>query len=124
MCPPHAASEVAEAVIAASFQGIYVDANAISPMRASDIDSKLRQAGIDAVDGGIIGGPAWTADSTTLYLSGKRAAEISACFSGGHLRCRILGPEIGKASAVKCATPPTARAARRLLPGFSAWPKN
>jgi len=31
VCPPHAAEEVAKSVLEAGFQGLYLDANAISP---------------------------------------------------------------------------------------------
>src|SRR5688500_7059327 len=37
VCPPHAAEEVAQEVLAYGFQGIFVDANAISPQRAGRI---------------------------------------------------------------------------------------
>ena len=33
VCPPHAAEEVAHQVLACSFKGMYVDANAIAPQR-------------------------------------------------------------------------------------------
>ena len=34
ICPPSAADDVADAVIDCGFGGVYIDANAISPMRA------------------------------------------------------------------------------------------
>jgi 3-hydroxyisobutyrate dehydrogenase-like beta-hydroxyacid dehydrogenase len=37
ICPPHAAEEVASSVSEAGFQGLYLDANAISPQRAIKI---------------------------------------------------------------------------------------
>jgi 3-hydroxyisobutyrate dehydrogenase-like beta-hydroxyacid dehydrogenase len=101
VCPPHAAEDVAGEVVAAGFIGLYVDANAISPLRAGRIGEMLAQAGIAFVDGGIIGGPAWKANGTWLYLSGQRADEIAACFDAGPLATRMIGPEIGKASALK-----------------------
>jgi 3-hydroxyisobutyrate dehydrogenase-like beta-hydroxyacid dehydrogenase len=101
VCPPHAAEDVAREVVAAGFIGLYVDANAISPLWAGRIGEMLAQSGIEFVDGGIIGGPAWTPDSTWLYLSGPRADEIAACFDAGPLMTKVIGPEIGKASALK-----------------------
>jgi hypothetical protein len=53
------------------------------------------------VDGGIIVGPAWTPKETWLYLSGERAGEIANCFSKGPLETKLIGNEIGKASALK-----------------------
>jgi 3-hydroxyisobutyrate dehydrogenase-like beta-hydroxyacid dehydrogenase len=101
ICPPHAAEEIARQVIAYNFHGLYCDANAISPQRAKRIGEILGAAGIDLVDGGIIGGPAWTRGETWLYLSGERAAEIANCFANGPLETQIIGGEIGKASALK-----------------------
>ena len=101
VCPPHAAEEVARSVIGTGFKGLYLDANAISPQRSKTIDKLMRSAGIDFVDGGIIGGPAWTRGETWLYLSGKRTDEVAACFKNGPLETKAIGDEIGKASALK-----------------------
>jgi len=101
ICPPHAATAVAEQVLACSFRGTYVDANAIAPQRAQSIGDLMEASGVEFVDGGIIGGPAWTPDSTVLYLSGTAAGQIAACFAGGPLVTEVIGEEIGKASALK-----------------------
>ena len=50
VCPPHAALEVAQSV--AGLEGVFVDANAVSPVKAREIGRGLR-----FVDGGIIGPP-------------------------------------------------------------------
>ncbi|MCB9136409.1 MAG: DUF1932 domain-containing protein [Anaerolineales bacterium] len=101
VCPPHASELVARDVQMAGFQGLYVDANAISPQRATALGQMLAQAGIDFVDGGIIGGPAWEPDRTWLYLSGGRAAEVAACFAAGPLMTQVLDEQPGTASALK-----------------------
>ncbi len=101
VCPPHAAEEVVQLVVEAKFKGLFLDANAISPQRAVRIGQVLEAHGIRFVDGGIIGGPAWTPNETWLYLSGKPASEIAACFSNGPLETKVIGAEIGKASALK-----------------------
>ena len=101
VCPPHAAEEVAEQVLAQGYTGLYLDANAISPQRAARIGERMAAAGASFVDGGIIGGPAWQPDSTWLYLSGTRAAEAAAFFAAGPLETVVIGDEIGKASALK-----------------------
>ncbi len=101
VCPPHAAEEVAQQVIAAGFRGLYVDANAISPMRAGRIGQAMTAAGVAFVDGGIVGGPAWRPNSTWLHLSGPQAVQAAACFAAGPLEVNILGDEIGQASALK-----------------------
>jgi 3-hydroxyisobutyrate dehydrogenase-like beta-hydroxyacid dehydrogenase len=85
VCPPHAAQDVALAVIHASFKGLYLDANAIAPKHSMIIGQLVEAAGIRFVDGGIIGGPAWTPNETWLYLSGDHAESIAACFLNGPL---------------------------------------
>jgi len=101
VCPPHAANEVAEQVRAQSFQGVYLDVNAISPQRTIRIGQTMGEVGVDFVDGGIIGFPVWEREKTWLYLSGERAQEAAAFFSGGPLETSVVGDEIGKASALK-----------------------
>ncbi|MBN1453484.1 MAG: DUF1932 domain-containing protein [Anaerolineales bacterium] len=101
VCPPHAAEDVAGQVIAHGFKGPYLDANAISPQKAIRIGEMLSSAGIAFVDGGIIGGPAWTPGETWLYLSGEEAGRIANCFSAGPLEVSVIGDEIGRASALK-----------------------
>jgi len=101
VCPPHAAQDVANSVIEQGFEGHYLDANAISPQRAITIKQTVEANGIQFIDGGIIGGPAWKPKETWLYLSGKDAKVIENCFSNGPLETKIIGDEIGKASALK-----------------------
>lgn len=101
ICPPHAAEDVASSVSKNGFQGFYLDANAISPQRAVQIKQILEVNQIHFVDGGIIGGPAWKPKETWLYLSGERANDIASCFSNGPFETKIIGTEIGKASALK-----------------------
>lgn len=101
VCPPHAAEEVAAAVIAEGFQGIFVDANAIAPQRATHIAGQVTKGGATFVDGGIIGNPAWKAGTTWLYLSGPTADQVAACFAAGPLETEVIGAEVGKASALK-----------------------
>ena len=101
VCPPHAASDVAQAVLECGFDGTYADVNAISPQRVIDIASWMVEAGVDFVDGGIIGGPAWQPNTTWLYLSGGNADQVAACFSEGPLMTEFIGDDIGKASALK-----------------------
>ncbi len=101
VCPPHAAEEVARQVLESGYRGIYLDANAISPERAERIGRSLTAGGVDFVDGGIIGGPAWEPNRTWLYLSGPAAEQVAACFAAGPLETTVIGERIGKASALK-----------------------
>jgi 3-hydroxyisobutyrate dehydrogenase-like beta-hydroxyacid dehydrogenase len=101
ICPPHAAEEIAQSVKQVGYEGLYLDANAISPQRAIRIGQMMETSNIRFVDGGIIGGPAWTPKETRLYVSGEGADEIAFCFTYGPLETKIIGSEIGKASALK-----------------------
>lgn len=101
VCPPHAAEAVADAVIAAGFAGLYCEGNAISPRKAQAIGVRMSAAGIDFVDGSIVGPPAWQAGATRFYLSGPSAGQIAALFTGTLAEAIAIGHEIGKASALK-----------------------
>jgi len=101
VCPPHAAEDVAKSVIETGFKRFYLDANAISPQHAVKIGQIMDENNISFIDGGIIGGPAWTPKETWLYLSGKDANIIADCFTNGPFETKIIDSEIGKASALK-----------------------
>jgi 3-hydroxyisobutyrate dehydrogenase-like beta-hydroxyacid dehydrogenase len=101
ICPPHAAESVAYQVVANSFRGLFADLNAISPETSVRIARTMSDEGIEYVDGGIIGGPAWKANATRLYLSGPVADRIADCFSSGLLQVEVIGDQAGKASALK-----------------------
>jgi len=102
VCPPHAAEDVASEVAHLGFAGVYVEGNAISPDRTRAIQRIVEDAGAHYVDGGIIGGPAWTQEARThLYLSGPRAEEVAACFVGSPLKTSVISDRIGAASALK-----------------------
>lgn len=102
VCPPHLAEEVAREVTQLGFTGVYVEGNAISPDRTRAIQRIIEDAGAHYVDGGIIGGPAWTREAKThMYLSGPRAQEVAACFEGSPLQTPVISERIGAASALK-----------------------
>jgi 3-hydroxyisobutyrate dehydrogenase-like beta-hydroxyacid dehydrogenase len=115
VCPPHAAEELALAVVEAGFNGLFVDANAISPRRARRIGDVLRSAGVVFVDGGITGLPAWEPGRTRIYLSGPRAREVAALFGAGPLEAKCLDAEIGRASALKMCYAGNSKGTRALL---------
>jgi 3-hydroxyisobutyrate dehydrogenase-like beta-hydroxyacid dehydrogenase len=93
ICPPHAALDVARSL--GSFDGLYVDANAVSPATAAKVADVVEQF----VDGGIVGSPPREAGTTRLYLSGERAEEVAGLFAGSVLDARV----VTNASAVKMA---------------------
>lgn len=97
VCPPEAALDQALQVAELGFNGVYVDANAISPANAKRIASMFEHA----VDGGIVGPPAVTPGTTRLYLSGSSAADVARRWDGSVLDARVVGDEPGAASALK-----------------------
>ena len=101
VCPPEFATEIAASVAAQRFQGIYVDANAVSRATAEEIAKIVTKAGASFVDGGIIGSPVKQAGTTRMYLSGEKAAEIAQLFSASMLDARSIGAVPGEASALK-----------------------
>jgi len=101
ICPPHAAEDVANQVLACNYRMVYLDANAISPERVIRIGRALTKAGITFLDGCIIGPPAWKPGRTWLYLSGNSPEKAAEWFSSGPLETAIIDSTIGKASALK-----------------------
>ena len=96
ICPPHAALDVAAG--AAGFEGIYVEANAVSPQTAREARVLV---GGPFVDGGIIGPPPLEPGSTRLYLSGEEAVVVADLFAGSPLEAIVLDGGVGAASALK-----------------------
>ncbi len=101
ICPPHAAQDLAHAVAASGYRGIYVDCNAISAEHAREVGAVVEEGGAQFVDAGIIGPPPVAGASVRLYLCGERAAEIAALFEGCTLRAIALDGPPGTASALK-----------------------
>lgn len=108
VCPPHAAGELLEAVLAEGFAGLYVEANAIAPASVRELAARC-EGRARFVDGGIIGPPAHRPGTTRLHLSGPEAEAVRACLSGGPLEARVVPGAVGAASALKMV--------------FAAWTK-
>jgi 3-hydroxyisobutyrate dehydrogenase-like beta-hydroxyacid dehydrogenase len=107
ICPPgeaHAClTSVLEAVAGTGARPLLADLNAIAPGLVRELAARARDAGVDLVDGALSGGPPQPGGETMLYLSGPRAAEIARLPADG-LRRRVVGREVGVASAVKMCT--------------------
>ena len=101
VCPPANAEDVVDSVLANHFKGVFVDANAISPQRGDEIASRVRRSGASFVDGSIIGGPAWKAKETVLYLCGDEAKAVAELFVGSLLDAVVLDGTGCRASALK-----------------------
>lgn len=103
ICPPGAAVGVARRVPA--FDGIYVDANAISPATSCSIEELFKRY----VDGAIIGPPPTNRGTTRFYVSGVEADAIAELFAATIIEPVAVSKSPGSASAVKVT--------------YSAWTK-
>jgi 3-hydroxyisobutyrate dehydrogenase-like beta-hydroxyacid dehydrogenase len=103
--PPGSALEVASAIAAnaGTARPLVADLNAVAPATAERVAATLQDSGLDMVDGSISGPPPRDAGTTRVYLSGPRAAEVSALPLEGVERV-VVGRDVGLASAVKMCT--------------------
>ena len=113
VCPPHAALAVAGSI--GDFQGIYVDANAVSPQTARELAATIEEHGGHYVDGGIVGPPPREGAPTRLYLSGSMAPAVAELFRDTVVQARVVSGEPGSASAVKMAYAAWSKGAAALL---------
>ncbi|MFI1828342.1 DUF1932 domain-containing protein [Streptomyces sp. NPDC020412] len=116
VCPPAHAVEVAAAVAAQQFTGVYVDGNAISPATMGRIRTLFGQSGATVVDGSVIGSPPSASKSTRLYLAGphETLASVASVFSGSAVHVRLLPGAVGQASALKLSYSSYQKASRTL----------
>lgn len=102
---PFAAKRVAAKVAKAAAKVgrkdlLYLDANAISPMTADAIASVLTPAGVNFIDGCIIGSASRVGKGTIIYVSGPDAARMEA-LEAFNIPIKILGSITNQASAFK-----------------------
>lgn len=102
LCPPATAEDMARDVTEHRFDGVYLEANAITPERTTRI-AGLLEPDATVVDGGVVGSPPVHGKTPVLYLSGPAVAteQIEALFAGTPVQTKVLGTEAGKASALK-----------------------
>ncbi|CUW33335.1 NAD(P)-dependent oxidoreductase [Streptomyces reticuli] len=115
LCPPAAAEDLARDVAEHAFAGTYVEANAVSPERAQRIAGLLGPAAT-VVDGAVVGSPPVGGKTPTLYLSGPTAATttVETVFDRTAVRTKVLGTEVGQASALKLSYTAYQKASRVL----------
>jgi len=120
VCPPHGALALAREVAGHGYEGIFVDANAISPETARSVGRAVGKAGASFVDGGIIGPPPVEAGRSRLYLSGGPEQDVAALFAGSNLEAIALRAPAGAASAVKACYAAWTKGATALLAAVRA----
>jgi 3-hydroxyisobutyrate dehydrogenase-like beta-hydroxyacid dehydrogenase len=104
--PAHAvamAETIAATCTARGRRPVVADLNAIAPTTMSRVAEIVVAAGCEPLDGSISGGPPHPGGTTTLYLSGPSAALLADLAAPG-LISRIVGDQVGTASAVKMCT--------------------
>jgi 3-hydroxyisobutyrate dehydrogenase-like beta-hydroxyacid dehydrogenase len=103
VCPPHAAMEVARTIH--DFDGIFLEANAVSPRAVREIAATVGSAGASVVDGAIIGPPPRTSPTaeTRLYVAGAEAPAAVRLFDSTPVDVRVIDGPVGAASALKMA---------------------
>ncbi len=95
------ASHVAAAMKAVDTYPDYVDCNAVSPSTAKRVANIFDGLATNFIDGGIIGlNPVTEEGLTRLYVSGIETTLVRQ-LNGRGMVVRDLGPEIGRASAMK-----------------------
>ncbi len=95
------ASKVAEAAMMTGRKDLpFLDANAISPMTADEISKVLYPAGLDFIDGCIIGSAAKMGKGTIVYVSGPRAQQMQI-LEPFDIPVKVLGSGTNQASAFK-----------------------
>ncbi len=95
-----AAELVANALRKVDTDLTYADCNAIAPQTVCKIGETITSAGGNFVDASIIGPPPRTPGATRFYASGAAVSAFSELNAYG-LDVRVLGEEIGLASAIK-----------------------
>lgn len=105
VCPPASASDIADQVARQRFSGVFVEANAINPIRMATIAGRMHAIGAAVVDGAIIGPPPAGDRRARFYLSGPRYGvdTVHGLLAGSLAEPRRIDERIGSASALKMA---------------------
>jgi 3-hydroxyisobutyrate dehydrogenase-like beta-hydroxyacid dehydrogenase len=116
--PPDRAVEAAAGIAAAARRSgrtpLVSDWNAVSPATVRSLGETLTAAGLELVDGSISGGPPRADYRTRVYVSGPRAAQLAEA-APAWLDLRVVGDEVGLASAVKMCTASMYKGSTALL---------
>jgi len=95
-----AAQRVAEAMKSAGAKPLYADCNSIALQSARKIGEIMKALGAPCAEASIIGAPPRVPNRTRIYASGPYAQDFAQLSQFG-LDVRVLGPEEGKAKAIK-----------------------
>lgn len=82
---------------------VYADANSISPELAADLSERMGAAGVPFADVSVHGQARQLREAASFYVSGPAAGRVADILGPG-LFVQRLGPEPGRASAMKMLT--------------------
>ena len=94
------AREVAAALQRTGCDTFFADCNAVSPQTAEAIHEIMTDAGGRFIDASIIGEPPGRGTPPRFYVSGEHA-DVMAEITGKEIDVRLIGDQVGQASAIK-----------------------
>ena len=94
------AASIASAAAATGSSVTFADCNAVAPASAIAMGKVVTDSGTNFVDGGVIGGPSRDDYAPRFYVSGPDLDAMME-LDGRGIQVVPVGPEIGRASAVK-----------------------
>ncbi len=95
-----AAQQVADAMKQAGARPLFADCNSIAVQSAWKIGETMKAVGAPFAEASIIGAPPRVPNKTRIYVSGTQARDFALLSQFG-LDVRVLGPEEGRAKAIK-----------------------
>lgn len=116
--PPARAVEqaraIADAVTRTVHHPVVADLNAVSPMTMTEVADILTTAGCRVVDGAVSGPPPGPATDSVLFLSGPDCSPFAGLAAPG-LTAKVVGDQVGSASATKMSTAAIYKGTKALL---------
>jgi len=109
-----AAQRVAEAMKSTGAKPLYADCNSIAVQTARRIGEILNAVGAPFAEASIIGAPPRVPNKTRIYTSGPQAQAFAQLSQYG-LEVRSLGPEEGRAKAIKVCYATVTKGTQALL---------
>jgi 3-hydroxyisobutyrate dehydrogenase-like beta-hydroxyacid dehydrogenase len=94
------AGAVAASMAATGARPVYIDCNAVSPMTVREVGAIIAAAGAPFIDCGIIGLAPGKGKAPRFHVSGPDTTPIER-LDGKGINVIAMGPEIGRASALK-----------------------
>lgn len=80
---------------------VFLDLNSTSPHVKQEIAGLMAGAGIDFVEGAILGAVGATREATRVLLTGSRGEEVAAVLNGYGLNTAVFGSRYGDAASFK-----------------------